>query len=226
MNKDKELTEAERKPVHVKPSLYALYYYELKEAALKYGYNLVLHGSLARDMDLIAIPWAKDLGSMDAMITEFCDILGATEMVMSPESKYCLPHGRISYVINLNRRRIEENHHWFKKGRQEDLQYYLDISVLTPGAPLPSKEVQQSDAKEWISIQEEFPKEGSLVEVATEYEGGYSRSLEIFMAWNPYKANQSILYMGVISKRTWDCNDWSHWRYFDKNDLPSPPAKP
>ncbi len=109
-----------KKPIHVKPSLYAYYFYDLKEIALKYGYNLVLHGSLNRDLDLIAIPWVKEIGNTDEMISEFALYLGGENMVMSEEQVNCFPHGRKSYVINVNRGGFSS----------EDPQYYLDISVM------------------------------------------------------------------------------------------------
>src|SRR5688572_12345453 len=48
------------KPTHAKPQLYAYYFLQLKEIAREFGYNLVVHGSMARDLDLIAIPWVDD----------------------------------------------------------------------------------------------------------------------------------------------------------------------
>lgn len=116
--------------IHVKPSLYAYYFFGLKEIALKYGYNLVLHGSLARDMDLIAIPWQKDLGFVEEMIKEFAEYLGGVIMIQSECQKKCFPHGRESWIINLNRDTIDSNHPEYKEGRQHDQQYYLDISVI------------------------------------------------------------------------------------------------
>lgn len=62
------------KPVHAKPSLYAYYFYELKVIALQFGYNLCLHGSLNRDMDLIAIPWIEYTGSVQEMMTEWLSV--------------------------------------------------------------------------------------------------------------------------------------------------------
>jgi hypothetical protein len=56
------------KPTHAKPSLYAYYFMALKDIAKEYGYNLVVHGSLNRDLDLIAIPWVDDPGSEVEMI--------------------------------------------------------------------------------------------------------------------------------------------------------------
>ncbi|MBC8053754.1 MAG: hypothetical protein H7Y13_11885 [Sphingobacteriaceae bacterium] len=111
------------KPIHAKPSLYAFYFEALKIIALKYGYNLVLHGSMNRDLDLIAIPWQHELGDVDTMINEFSDKLGGQVMEQSEEGKYCFPHGRMSYVINLNRE-CQSHKNW------EDPQYYIDISVI------------------------------------------------------------------------------------------------
>lgn len=111
------------KPIHVKPSLYAYYFYELKAIAKKYGYNLSLHGSLNRDLDLIAIPWLQEVGNYEEMIHEFASLLGGCVMVQTEAQRHCFPHGRLSYIINLNRGENSEG---------EDLMYYLDISVIPP----------------------------------------------------------------------------------------------
>lgn len=110
-----------KKPTHAKPSLYAYYFYYLKEIAVEYGYNLVLHGSLNRDLDLIAIPWEEKIGNVDEMIEEFAKFMGGLVMEQSEESKHCFPHGRVSYVINLNRAGKWNNY--------QDAKYYIDISV-------------------------------------------------------------------------------------------------
>jgi len=68
------------KPIHVKPSLYAHYFITLKAIALEFGYNLVLHGSLNRDLDLIAIPWEPEVKSHDTMIGRFAHALGGRIM--------------------------------------------------------------------------------------------------------------------------------------------------
>lgn len=119
------------KPIHVKPSLYAFFFYNLKEIALKYGYNLVLHGSLNRDLDLIAIPWQEVILPHEPMIKEFAECIGGYIMQDSEpdkrvefERKF---HGRKNYIINVNRTSRKPNY--------EDAQYYLDISV-TPAVTL------------------------------------------------------------------------------------------
>lgn len=120
----------ENKPIHVKPSLYAYYFLELKEIALKYGYNLVLHGSLNRDLDLIAIPWQTEIGNCELMIKKFADVIGGKIENRDTETgikKYILkPHGRKAYTININRELIK-----MKKG-YKDSEYYLDVSVVPP----------------------------------------------------------------------------------------------
>lgn len=114
------------KPTHVKPSFYSYCFEELKDIAKTYGYNLVLHGSLNRDLDLIAIPWVDVIGSVDKMIDEFAQYLGAERIVMTDKQKNCFPHGRMSYILNLRRSvPIFSNIQW-----EDDKQYYLDISVM------------------------------------------------------------------------------------------------
>ncbi len=119
---------ADTKPTHAKPQLYAYYFLQLKEIARDMGYNLVVHGSMARDLDLIAIPWVDDPKPELELIHELHRAI--TGYVASPEtwkSVYMfskLPGGRNSYVINVNRRQTDWDGNY-----QEDPQYYIDISV-------------------------------------------------------------------------------------------------
>lgn len=122
----------DKKPIHAKPSLYAFYFESLKIIALKYGYNLVLHGSMNRDLDLIAVPWQQEVGEVLEMIEEFTEHLGGSIMNIPErvEGKLDLKqysttfHGRMQYVININRGGY--------RGKEyiEDPQYYIDISVI------------------------------------------------------------------------------------------------
>lgn len=93
---------------------------------MEYGFNLVLHGSLNTDFDLIAIPWNRSLGKIDSMIEEFAKIAGGVVMHQSEEERNCFPHGRQSYVININRSGKHNNY--------IDAKWYFDISVF-PGNP-------------------------------------------------------------------------------------------
>jgi hypothetical protein len=130
----------ENKPTHAKPSLYAYYFLTLKEIAKDYGYNLVLHGSLNRDLDLIAIPWVEDpkpelelIHALSMHLTGYKAYPGHEDQIYMHKK---LPGGRHGYVINLNRGGYEKEKD--ENGTpiyEPDPQYYLDISV-TPIRPL------------------------------------------------------------------------------------------
>ena len=108
------------KPVCVKPAFYAHLYYELKIIARRYGYNLLLDGSMNRDLDIYAVPFGSEIKSHSEMIKEFAAYIDG-----KIDEKYPLPtyHG-VVYIINLNRTTIVKNN------IKTDLQYYLDISVI------------------------------------------------------------------------------------------------
>lgn len=116
------------KTTHAKPQLYAYYFLQLKEIAKEFGYNLVVHGSMNRDLDLIAIPWVNDPKPELDLIHELHKaITGHVAALESWKDVYMfseLPGGRHSYVINVNRRQTDNNGNY-----QDDPQYYIDISV-------------------------------------------------------------------------------------------------
>jgi hypothetical protein len=128
-----------KKPTHAKPQLYAYYFLALKEIAFEFGYNLVVHGSMARDMDLIAIPWIDDPKPELDMIDALCKHMtgytahrdGWKEVYLYKEQ----PGGRHSYVIQLNRGGYQRNNDGDIADPikfVEDPQYYIDISVTPP----------------------------------------------------------------------------------------------
>lgn len=107
--------------------LYAYYLGAMQELAREMGYNLVLHGSLSRDCDLVAIPWIDNpephfelIRALDFKLT------GRTHYTQPENYMYSvLPGGRHAYVINLNRGG------WLadEEAYVPDPQFYLDISV-------------------------------------------------------------------------------------------------
>lgn len=113
------------KPVKAKPAFYAQCYLELLFTAIDHGYNLLIHGSMNRDMDLVAVPWVDDPKPHHELLDAFCETLGtAKQRSPNDEPDYMfstLPGGRSSYVINLNR--------GGKFNGYVDEQYYLDISI-------------------------------------------------------------------------------------------------
>ena len=77
------------------PVMYANYYGILKDIAEEHGYALAVHGTLDRDLDLIAVPWTEDASSPSVLIEAFCKSLGS-QSVSTFEQK---PHGRAAYSI-------------------------------------------------------------------------------------------------------------------------------
>lgn len=120
-----------RKPLHDRPGLYSYYYYHLKNLAQDLGWNLVIHGSMDRDMDLIAIPWGENPVSHGQLIHKLADFLGGKIEVNPGGTLYSVkPHGRIVYIINLNRQLMEESQVRDNSFLGRESQYYLDISVI------------------------------------------------------------------------------------------------
>ncbi len=126
------------KPIHAKPSLYAFYFESIKAIGKKYGYNIVLHGSMNRDLDLIAIPWEEIIGDKESMLTEIAECIGGYVMGEKGgvtkehfEAFKARFHGRETWVININRH-IKSKYDGmvtrFEYGNDE--QYYIDISII------------------------------------------------------------------------------------------------
>lgn len=127
-----------KKPIHAKPSLYAFYFETIKAIGLKYGYNIVLHGSINRDLDLIAIPWIEENGNKDLMINEIAEAIGGSILLMNRSVDNIVgdrfsvhAHGRMCYIININRD-FETKYNGMVSEIKEyaDPQYYIDISVM------------------------------------------------------------------------------------------------
>lgn len=126
------------KPIKAKPHFYAVCFEGLCEIAKNAGYNLIIHGSMNRDFDLVAIPWVDNPKSHFEMLDSFCEYLGlplTRTFEGIPDYMHTkLPGGRDSYVINMNR--------GGKFNGYIDAQYYLDIS-FTPLIVISKEQVQK-----------------------------------------------------------------------------------
>ena len=83
----------------VVPAIYATLYPCMVEAARELGYAVALHGSLVRDMDVIAIPWMPDAASTLELATAVRDSIGG---VFAPGPPCMKPHGRQVFTILLD----------------------------------------------------------------------------------------------------------------------------
>ena len=116
------------KAKHIRAGMYAMFYPCLKDIAEEYGYNLVIHGSMIRDFDLIAIPWTETAREPDEMIFEMQEYLKGIKTIMpngKPFQYTSKPHGRKAITIEFNRG--DRHGEWV---RFADEQYYLDISIM------------------------------------------------------------------------------------------------
>lgn len=121
------------KPVKAKPYFYSCCLKAMQEIAVQHGYNLLIHGSMNRDMDLVAVAWVDEPKTHVDLLDAFSEYLGVPKNRLPDGETICenakpymlsiLPGGRYSYVINLNRGGRYNNYF--------DEEYYIDIS-FTP----------------------------------------------------------------------------------------------
>ncbi len=79
---------------------YAALYPLLREVARQHGYALALHGSLAKDLDVVAVPWTEDASDdvtlLRALVNRAGGLLSGNEAARGIK-----PHGRRAYTIHL-----------------------------------------------------------------------------------------------------------------------------
>lgn len=81
---------------------YTVLYPEFRQKALDLGYTLALHGSMARDMDMIAVAWVKEAKSPDELVRAFSDCIGGTVWKNHHfKNKALMPHNRIAYTLSI-----------------------------------------------------------------------------------------------------------------------------
>ncbi len=86
----------------IKPNYAPIYaaalYPDLCKIFQKHGYALAVHGSLARDFDLIAIPWAFSLSSHEEVLKE---VISTFFIRLIEEKPTVRNYGRIVYSISV-----------------------------------------------------------------------------------------------------------------------------
>lgn len=88
----------------------------IREVARQHGYAVGLHGSLARDFDLIACPWVKDAAHPDTLAMAIFEAAKCARWrVMPVEGEK--PHGRRGYAFDWDK------HNYENRG-------YIDLSVM------------------------------------------------------------------------------------------------
>jgi hypothetical protein len=87
---------AEIKPNYA-PIYAAALYPDLAEIFISHGYALAVHGSLARDLDLVAIPWVKEISKPEDVLAE----ITKTFWIRLIGERGIKEHGRIAYTISV-----------------------------------------------------------------------------------------------------------------------------
>lgn len=86
------------------PGFYATLYPALVKAARERGYALAIHGTLARDMDLIAVPWTQEAVRAEELIEALMEASGGwmhDEALRREHDQSARPHGRRAWSIHL-----------------------------------------------------------------------------------------------------------------------------
>lgn len=87
---------SEIRPLHA-PIYAAALYPDLCKIFQQCGYALAVHGSLARDFDLIAVPWAESVSPA----AEVLAIVESTFSAVVVGEKAIKNHGRIAYTVAI-----------------------------------------------------------------------------------------------------------------------------
>lgn len=76
---------------------YAVLYPRLRQTAYELGYALALHGSLTRDLDVVAVPWTETAVDRDTLLRRLTE----TANGFTTDSWTERPHGRSARIIWL-----------------------------------------------------------------------------------------------------------------------------
>jgi hypothetical protein len=73
---------------------------DLRLAARGCGYALATHGSLARDIDMVAFPWVDDADEPELLVSRLIGVLsGKVGRAIEIGGRGVKPHGRQAYTI-------------------------------------------------------------------------------------------------------------------------------
>lgn len=89
----------EKKPTWA-PAYMVGIYPQLAAEARRHGYALTLHGSLQRDLDVVAVPWAEQVSPAIDLVSALAGVfyIEPNHPIDKPEQK---PHGRLSWSLPL-----------------------------------------------------------------------------------------------------------------------------
>lgn len=94
---------------------YAVLWPSFRKAALNCGWSIALHGSMANDMDMMAMPWAEEASDVETFTSAISECIGKTIWKEKHSIAFTdKPHGRIVYTMSIMG------------------DFYIDLSIITP----------------------------------------------------------------------------------------------
>lgn len=88
------------KPAMMTP-VYAVLYAKMAEAARSCGYALAVHGTMTRDLDVVAIPWTEEATSAEEVVRAMAQVaarrIGCDPVIGYTMSTAPRPHGRVGF---------------------------------------------------------------------------------------------------------------------------------
>lgn len=96
-------------------AFYAAVWNDLRQAAFEQGWALALHGSLASDMDIMAMPWTHSASDSLTMVKSLAKALGLSDYWVSNQlqiDRTSKPNHRVVYTLPIF------------------ADFYLDINVI------------------------------------------------------------------------------------------------
>lgn len=89
---------------------YAQLWPRLRDRARELGYALGLHGSVVRDMDIMAMPWTDEAVSAEELVAALLEVCGGSIPHLGGDERTCWassteperkPHGRVAWSISF-----------------------------------------------------------------------------------------------------------------------------
>jgi hypothetical protein len=136
---------------------YALLLPQLMRAGREVGYAIAVHGSMARDLDIVAVPWTEEAVNAERLIMHLLAAVDgrlrngarndAGEWIRTPGSEpKPLPHGRLAWSLHVGHEGM-----------------YLDVSVmpLAPAAPISGSAPMNKEHVRLDAMPDDDPKGGA-----------------------------------------------------------------
>ena len=89
-------TMTDKPLANLMPALYSFRLEDIQRVGQQHGYAIAVHGSMQRDLDMVAFPWRAIVSYADELVAALCEALPAETLPDDPEIKL---HGRLAYTL-------------------------------------------------------------------------------------------------------------------------------